>query len=78
MRAERAGNAPSEQARILGMETVSYADVHRHSLIAGLWGSTTLVIHGQHEIKSAEVAAAEKTVRPKDVSSPCAVMTRAY
>jgi hypothetical protein len=70
LRAEWAGTESRERARIGGMDTVSYADVHRHSVVGGLWGSTTLVVHGQRELKSASVprageAGAQESVRTR-------------
>jgi hypothetical protein len=58
IRAEWADSAPGEQARIGGMDSVSYADVHRHSLIGGIWGSTTVVVYGERDAAPASAAAA--------------------
>lgn len=53
IRAEWANSAPGEQARIGGLGRVSYADLHRHSLVGGLWGSTTVVVYGEREAAAA-------------------------
>jgi hypothetical protein len=59
IRAEWSDRSPGETAQIGGLDTVSYADVHRHSIVGGIWGSATVLVYGDHEGERAPVAAAK-------------------
>lgn len=47
IRAEWSDHSPGEMAQISGLDSVSYADVHSHSVFGGIWSSATVMVYGE-------------------------------
>jgi hypothetical protein len=49
IRAEWSERPPGESAKIGGLDSVSYADMHRYSVLGGLWASATVLVYGNRD-----------------------------